>query len=375
MSVFTLNTATQISSAAGTAGTVSNVVRMTDTVMVYLYSNTGDSNRLYAVCGTVASNGSISFGTPQNISTLNNYGPYGAVCRMDDTHFMVAYKGTSAYGYVVCCSISGTDITVGTPVIFHDEDTPGNNMGIASLSSSLFVIAYANSVTRNRVIAGTISGTTITITKNTGTTVQDSYNNASTSICGTDSTHFVVSYRLGSGGVDGHIILAGSVSGVTITLGNEVGISGAWANNYSNIISLDSTHILTVSTDKLTCASLSGTTLTAGTSVDFSTGTVLGGKLCKIDDTNFGLLTYNNSSGSYRCRLGKGSVSGTTITYTSNSAEEIETAGDSPLGLAYGITNRMIAYWGAARTRSADWGGGPSAGGANKPSLLLMGIG
>jgi hypothetical protein len=267
-------------------------------------------------------------------------------------------------GRVICGSVSGTDITFGSAAVYFDAQPYPSVPAVASLSSTVFALTgLMNDGTRNRygVIVGTLSGTTITITKNSQTYYgRDSTTaSGSPSICGVDSTHFVVSYRTGDNtSEDGHYLKAASISGTTITFGTQVSVTSGWANNYSNIISLDSTHILTASSDILACASLSGTDLTVGTNKDFSTGTVISGKLCKIDDTHFGILSYSDQITNFRPLINKGFVTGTTITISASDNEQVVADNVNVNGLTLGISTRMILYWNnGGTTRSVDWAG------------------
>lgn len=136
---------------------------------------------------------------------------YVDVAALDSTHIVVAYQSTiSDYGRVVAGTVdSSGNVTWGSPVTFRADIT--KYVRVAALSATSFIISFG-AVGHARVIAGTVSGTSITLGTEAelgGTTCY------STDVCMLDSTHFLAGYRAGKY----TYVKAGSVSGTSITLG------------------------------------------------------------------------------------------------------------------------------------------------------------
>jgi hypothetical protein len=140
---------------------------------------------------------------------------YNAIARLGDNKFVVAYadENDSLKGKVIVGTRAGTSITVNAGDVVTFEEGEVMEIGITALSSTLFVISYVDvsDSSNPKVIAGTVSGTTITL----GTA--GSYwgqAGTDTAICTMDSTHFTVVVVYSS---DFVAILNCSVSGTTIT--------------------------------------------------------------------------------------------------------------------------------------------------------------
>jgi len=136
---------------------------------------------------------------------------YVDVAALDSTHIVVAYQSAATnYGRVVAGTVDlSGDVTWGSPVTFQSATT--KHVRVAALSTTSFVISYGV-LGHAYVIAGTVSGTSITLGTATELIGSTSY---STDVCMLDSTHFLAGYRS-----DGNTYArAGSVSGTSITLG------------------------------------------------------------------------------------------------------------------------------------------------------------
>ena len=128
-----------------------------------------------AVVGTVSGT-SISFGSTASILS-GGYGIYsGATFDSNSNKVVITFRhaGGSNYGTAVVGTVSGTNITFGSLVVFNSATTQYNDPQFDS-SSNRVVVSYLNSVTSvGSLVAGTVSGTSITFGSatafNTGTT-------------------------------------------------------------------------------------------------------------------------------------------------------------------------------------------------------------
>ena len=129
--------------------------------VVIAYSDEGNSAAATAVVGTVSGTG-ISFGTPVVFST--NSSQIGIAYDSSANKFAIGYRhaADSNRGKAIVGTVSGTGISFGTPVVFSTSSTE-SVVGTYSINANKVVFSYRDtSATSGRVIAGVVSGTSIT---------------------------------------------------------------------------------------------------------------------------------------------------------------------------------------------------------------------
>ena len=197
-----------------------------------------DANVL-TVSGTSISSGSNSTfnaGSTTNINILYDSNAQKTVIIYVDNNN--SNKGTGIVG-----TISGTDITFGSEVIFNDAIT--SQLG-ATFDSNVnrVVIAYADSNSQSNFTTGIVSGTSITF----GQTETQFYNDGSGNIhfyarmCFDTSTNkCIVAFRDDGGTGYGAVLTAGATS-TNVTSENFIGFSdGAFATTQSAAINTTNT--------------------------------------------------------------------------------------------------------------------------------------
>jgi len=187
--------------------------------VVIAYMDTGDSNNSKAIVGTVSGT-SISFGTP----TTFNGQTQNLTCAFDSTNnkVVIAYKdaSNSDYGTAIVGTVSGTDISFGSKVVFNSGNT--NNVGICFDSTNdKIIIGYRDQALNQQAtaIVGTVSGTSISF----GSEVQVSPNSATDCVPiyepVADKVVFVYSDSSDS---NKGTVKIGTVSGTSISFGDAV---------------------------------------------------------------------------------------------------------------------------------------------------------
>jgi len=129
--------------------------------VVIAYSDEGNSAAATAVVGTVSGTG-ISFGTPVVFST--NSAQIGIAYDSSVNKFAIGYRhaADSNKGKAIVGTVSGTGISFGTPVVFSTSAIE-SVVGTYSINANKVVFSYRDtSATSGRVIAGVVSGTSIT---------------------------------------------------------------------------------------------------------------------------------------------------------------------------------------------------------------------
>ena len=130
--------------------------------VVISYRDDGNSGKGTAIVGTVSGT-SISFGTA---ALFNNASTYWTDATFDSTNgkAVVVYmdEGNSQYGTAVVGTVSGTDISFGSEVVFN---TSATTAPVAAFDSGVgkVTVAYRNSGNSNNttIVPATVSGTSI----------------------------------------------------------------------------------------------------------------------------------------------------------------------------------------------------------------------
>ena len=185
--------------------------------VVVAYSDAGNSDYATAAVGTVSGT-SISFGTPVVFQTSRpNYTT--ATFDSSNNKVVIAYQDNlnSNYGTVVIGTVSGTSISFGTPVVFNSATTYYPALTFDSNTNKV-VLAYRDGNNGNAGTArvGTVSGSSISF--GSAAVFQSLSSNYMAATFDSNSNKvFIYYYRTGSS--DG---VVGTVSGTSISFGTPV---------------------------------------------------------------------------------------------------------------------------------------------------------
>ena len=129
---------------------------------VIVYTDQGNSSYGTAVVSTVSGT-SISFGTPVVYESANS-AINSVVYDTNSNKMVIAYYdgGNSSYGTAIVGTVSGTGISFGTAVVFNSAITPTLSITFDS-SISKIIIAYQDDGNSDKgtFVIGTVSGTSI----------------------------------------------------------------------------------------------------------------------------------------------------------------------------------------------------------------------
>ena len=263
-------------------------------------------NRGYAIVGTV-SGSSISFGSATQYSTDSGiYSPGYAVFDSNANKVVILYPdaSNSNYGTAKVCTISGSSISFGSPVVFQSDFTAFGSACFDSNSNKIVAIVY-----NEKAIVGTVSGTTTSW----GTPVSapnDTGNNPAF-----DTTNNKVIYvYLGASNYPSAVV--GTVSGTSISFGTPFVIQSLAASQAGCAYDASANKILgiwnTGSNGYATVGTVSGTSISFTTSVIFNAGT-----------TNFISVAYASGAATniiaWSSKVLTAKISGSSITFGSTS--------------------------------------------------------
>jgi hypothetical protein len=129
-------------------------------IIVYRWHD-GSSTTMRYVVATVASDGSVSFGTDAVVESSDNQ-QISACFDSTNNRIVVAYRrgADSDHGYALVGSLSGTTVTWGSPTEFQNGLAKQIDLDFDSTSGKV-VIAFAGTSEYGTAIVGTVSGTSI----------------------------------------------------------------------------------------------------------------------------------------------------------------------------------------------------------------------
>jgi hypothetical protein len=201
--------------------------------VVISYADAGNSEYGKAVVGTVSGT-SISFGT---IANFNNAVTQETRIAYDSNadKVVIVYKnqGNFSRGTAIVGTVSGTDISFGTPVVYLSATVQGMSIVYESNAQKV-VIAYSDGTSGNyygRAIVGTVSGTSISF--GTQATIQSAVTNNTSIAFDANVNKVVVSYVEGSPTYAG-ALRVGTVSGTSVSFGSEVTFNAATTDNIAS---------------------------------------------------------------------------------------------------------------------------------------------
>ena len=304
---------------------------------VVAFRDQGDSNKGKIMIGTISSGTVISYGTEYTF--LNAACENVRVKKLDTNKVVISYtKSSTPNGnvlYAVVADISGVDwsFTFGTPVSSGYESY---NHDLIVLSSSLIVLPFQlfGSPYYGYAVAGTISGTSITFGSSA---TMNSAGSTSIKGCFVDTDKFAAVYRDDGNSSNGTVII-GTVSGTTITFGSEYQFNSA-TTNQTNVIALSSTKLAIVFNDgsdsnnaKAIIGTISGTAVSFGSKYQFNSQQTFANSLVKRTESIF-VISYVDYGNSSKGTAVIASVSGTTITFGSESIYNNATTGTTATGI------------------------------------------
>lgn len=266
----------------------------TDKIIATYFS----AGRFYAVILTISGT-SISVSTPVFIATadINKSG----LDIVDATRAIFVYTSDGNFrGNAVVLSVSGTTITVNSSIFLNGDAT--GSVTVKVVDTNKCVIVYSSTSLLAAVM--TISGTTVNAP---GTPLTIAATAPVNSIAVLDSTHVIVSYRDGgSGAGKARTLLIGAS---TITVPSAAVQYDADTIDQVAVTAMGPSQAVTAYIDngngnQLTACVLnvSGTTTTAQTPVVMLSSvlnrllSVVGNGICKINETQF-MINYGGDSG------------------------------------------------------------------------------
>jgi hypothetical protein len=319
--------ATAVVFEAADAKTPSITFDSSNNRIVIAFRDAGNSNYGTAIVGTVASDGSISFGTAVVFESANTE---NSAITFDSSNnkVVITYvdNGNSGYGTAIVGTVDSSDnsISFGSATTYQDSSSAATDAIVFDSSNNKVVVASRDigDSGKGKAYVGTVSGTNISFGSaaefNAGST---NYINATF-----DSTNnkVIIAYA-DSGNSEYGTAIVGTVSGTSISFGSEAVFESAdsrWislAHDTSNQKTVIAYHD-SGNSDYVTAivGTVSGTSISFGTAVVVQSTANYGTDTTFNSDVNKIVISYKDNTGA-KVRIIDGTVSGTSISFESSS--------------------------------------------------------
>jgi hypothetical protein len=163
----------------GTGGSANSLTHLTGNKFLAVYRRGSNSDLAYKVITYNSSHGTVTAGSQTTASQNGMLYTQQQICAVSGSKAVVVYRdqGDSNKGKACVLSISGTSVSVGSPVTFWTSAT--NYHSVCYDSNADRIVVQWNAGSSNIAIVGTVSGTSITF----GSAVTVGTASAFTSMC------------------------------------------------------------------------------------------------------------------------------------------------------------------------------------------------
>ena len=314
--------------------------------MVIVFIDAGDGNKGKAVVGTISGT-SITFGATATWHA-NGTNFVAIVYHAAAQKVVIAYydSDNSGYGTSVVGSVSGTNISFGSTVIFNSENTSRQSLSYDS-SAEKVVLAYRTTNNVGKAQVGTVSGTNVSW--GTAAVYNDGGTGPSVS-CAYDinANKTVVAYKDENNSSYGTAIV-GSVSGTNISFGSEVVFEAATADNLWVGYDSSSQKVVISYRDRgnsdfgtAIVGSVSGTSISFGTAAVFEAAATQQTVVIENTAAGFVNIFYRDNADSNKGKFVTATVSGTSLTFSA--VTSLTSGGSSNLREAYDSTSKQMVF-------------------------------
>ena len=317
--------------------------------IVIAYRDNGNSEYGTAIVGTVSGT-DITFGSPTvfESASIGFMGEDSIVFDSNANKVVIVYEdeGNSQYGTAIVGTVSGTSISFGSPTVF--ESAPCFFIAATfDSSNNKVVVAYEDqdNSEHGTAIVGTVSGTSISFGSATVFNAGDTLNIKTT--FDSANNKVVIAYTDAGNSNQGTAIV-GTVSGTSISFGSEAvfDTSTGSKNGVGSSITFDSNQnkVLVSYSDvgesqygKAVVGTVSGTSISFGSASTFESATASEFSSAFDSDAKAVVIAYKDEGNSSHGTAVTASISGTSVSFTSPVV--FESARADEVSIAYDSSN------------------------------------
>jgi len=235
---------------------------------------------------------------------------------------VIVYRdgGNSNYGTAVVGTVSGTSISFGTPVVFSASITSNHAVTFDSINAKV-VITYEDNGNNEygTAIVGTVSGTSISF--GTAVVYESAQTQQQSCVFDSNSGKVVFAYR-DQGNSNYGTAIVGTVSGTSITFGSAVVFNTGITNYIDSVFDSSNNKVVLVYQDATNSGygtavvgTVSGTSISFGSESVYETSSVYYNSVSFDSSNNKVVVGYQDSGNGSYGTAAVGTVSGTSISF------------------------------------------------------------
>ena len=295
----------------------------TNNKVVIAYEDSGNNGYGTAIVGTVSGD-NISFGSPVVFSAANSTKHPSVVYDSSNEKIVIAYRndGNSNYGTAIVGTVSGTSISFGSAVVFESAASYYPT-AVFDSNSNKVVIAYHDSPNSSSgtAIVGTVSGTSISF----GSAVVFESGSTSNISSTFDSSNnkVVIAYQDGNDSDQGKVVV-GTVSGTSISFGSPVVFQSTQTTNIAAVFDSSNNKVVIAYRNEgnsnygtAIVGTVSGTSISFGSAVVFHSANANYITAAFDSSNNKVVIAYEDNANNNYGTAVVGTVSGTSISFGS----------------------------------------------------------
>ena len=322
--------------------------------IVVAYTDQGNSSYGTAVVGTVSGT-SISFGTPVVFESASS-GSFGPAFDSSNNKVVIAYKddGNSGKGTAIVGTVNPSDnsISFGTAALFESSGTVTFVRAVFDSNANKIVVTYRDHSNNfyGTAAVGTVSGTNISF--GTPVVFEAAQTDSGFPVFDSNSNKVVIAYK-DSGNSGNGTSIVGTVSGTTISFGSAVVFASASTDQISATFDSNLNKVVIAYRDDgnsnkgtAIVGTVSGTSISFGSEIVFSESTIdeLGTSATFDSNINKVVIAYSDGSNSRYGTFRSGTVSGTSISFDATAVFDADRS-DNPSATFDSSNNKVvIAY-------------------------------
>ena len=316
--------------------------------VVVAYTDGGNSNYGTVVVGEVSGT-DVIFGTPTVFNSATTY-YISATFDSNSNKVVISYqdRANNWYGTSIVGTVSGTDISFGTPTVFNSGATSWLGSTFDTNSNKV-VVAYRDNDNGGygTAVVGTVSGTSISFGSESVYNSGNTY--YSTPVFDSSQSKVFICYTESSS-TDGHAIV-GTVSGTSISFGSETTFKTTDINHLTAAYDSSQSKVVVAYRDsgnlgygKAKVANVSGTSISFGSETTFESASVVGCSATYDSSRNKVVIGYTNYGNSGYGTAVEGIVSGTSISFaTPNVLQNTSATGSNiQISAIYDSSNNKV---------------------------------
>jgi len=272
------------------------VCKLNTDKFVVVYADDANADDGYARVGTVATR-TISWGTAKEFETGDC--EYPSCCQLGTDKFAIFYNDEAVGddATVCICTVSGTTITSGTPVVFTLDRPNFYSTSCCKLDTDKFAVVFVDTYDGTywysvKACAFTVAGTVPTAGDILDIDIAGECSQST--ICQLDTNKFVISWCNDTD--HEQYVAVCTVSGTTITLGTPQLIATPAGGERAGLVAVDTSSFIIVYNEqgdtegKSRLCTVSGTTITLGDEETFNAADTDWSDICLIDSTHVAIV-------------------------------------------------------------------------------------